>query len=187
MIFGERIRFRRDERSDIARFVEWLNDPEVRRYLSMNLPISQANEEQWFDNMLKLPPEEQPFAIEARRSSSGRGGSRWGLIGNCGLFGINWVVRSAEAGLFIGDKSCWNQGFGTEVMRLLLQYGFGILNLNRIFLRVDEANRGGIRAYEKAGFVHEGRLRQGTFQNGEYRDMLFMSVLRLEWIPDLRR
>ena len=66
-------------------------------------------------------------------------------------------------------------------MRLLLRVGFGTLNLNRIFLRVDEANRGGIRAYEKAGFIHEGRFRQGTFQGGEYRDMLFMSVLRSEW------
>ena len=73
-------------------------------------------------------------------------------------------------GLFIGDKSCWNKGYGTEVMRLLLRSGFETLNLNRIFLRVDEANKGGIRAYEKAGFVHEGRLRQAVFRDGEYRD-----------------
>lgn len=183
MIVGERIRFRRDERSDIPQFVEWLNDPEVRRYLTLNLPISQANEEQWYENMLKQPREEQPFAIEARLEAAGRRGAGWRLIGNCGLFGIDWVVRSAEAGLFIGEKSCWNRGYGTEVMRLLLRYGFASLNLNRIFLRVDQANRGGIRAYEKAGFVHEGAFRQGTFQNGEYRDMLFMSVLRSEWDP----
>jgi RimJ/RimL family protein N-acetyltransferase len=47
MIYGERIRLRRDERADITRFVEWLNDAEVRRYLSMNSPISTANEKQW--------------------------------------------------------------------------------------------------------------------------------------------
>lgn len=175
MFYGERIRLRRDERSDVPQFVEWLNDPEVRRYLSLNLPISQANEELWFENMLKRPAEEQPFAIEVRA------GEGWRLIGNCGLFGIDWTVRSAEAGIFIGDKSCWNQGYGTEVMRALLTYGFGTLNLNRIFLRVDESNKGGIRAYEKAGYVHEGRFRQGTYQGGEYRDMLFMSVLRSEW------
>jgi diamine N-acetyltransferase len=55
------------------------------------------------------------------------------------------------------------------------------LNLNRIFLRVYENNPRAIRAYEKTGFVHEGRLRQGHFHNGEYLDVLLMGVLRAEW------
>ncbi len=178
MIYAERIRLRRDERADLPKFVEWLNDPEVTHFLgAMHLPFSMVNEEQWFENMLKLRPEEQPFAIEIKDADG------WRLVGNCGFFDIHWMVRSGEVGLFIGDKSCWNKGYGTEVMRLLLRVGFETLNLNRIFLRVDEANHGGIRAYEKAGFVHEGRFRKGTFQGGEYRDMLFMSVLRSEWAP----
>lgn len=178
MLYGKRIRLRGNERSDLPKFVEWLNDPDVRRTLSMSMPISQAIEEQWFENMLKRPSEEQSLGIEIKD------GDGWRLIGNCGIFDINWRARSAEVGLFIGDKSCWNKGYGTEVMRLLLRHGFETLNLNRIFLRVDAANLGGIRAYEKAGFVHEGRFRQGTFQGGEYRDMLFMSVLRSEWTPE---
>jgi diamine N-acetyltransferase len=176
MIYGERVRLRRDERSDVLKFAEWLNDPDVVRHLMMNLPISTVNEEQWFDNMLKQPREEQPFAIEIRD------GDGWRLIGNCGLMDIDWTVRRAEAGLFIGDKSCWNRGYGTEVMRLLLKVGFETLNLNCIFLRVDEDNLGGIRAYEKAGFVHEGRERQGSYRAGQYHDVLRMSVLRSEWI-----
>jgi RimJ/RimL family protein N-acetyltransferase len=105
------------------------------------------------------------------------------MIGNCSFMNINWTIRSAEVGLFIGEKSCWNKGYGTEVMSLLLDLGFDTFNLNRIYLRVDEANKGGIHAYEKAGFVHEGRFREGTFQNGKYGDVLLMSVLRAEWNP----
>ncbi len=183
MIYGERIRLRRNERPDIPKFVEWLNDPEVRRYLSSDLPISLANEEQWFEKMLKLPNSEQPFGIEVRDNDPEGGNEHWRLIGNCSFMKIDWTVRSAEVGLFIGEKSYWNRGYGTEVMRLLLRLGFETLNLNRIYLRVDEANKGGIRAYEKAGFIHEGRFRQGTFLNGEYGDLLFMSVLRSEWDP----
>ena len=183
MIYGERIRLRRNERSDIPKFVEWLNDPEVRRYLLIDLPISQANEEQWFENMLKLPANEQPFGIEIRESEPAEGNEHWRLIGNCSFMDIHSTIRSAEVGLFIGEKSCWNKGYGTEVMSLLLELGFGTMNLNRIFLRVDEANKGGIRAYEKAGFVHEGRLRQGMFKDGEYADVLLMSVIRAEWNP----
>jgi RimJ/RimL family protein N-acetyltransferase len=175
MIYGKRIRLRRDEREDIPKFVEWLNDPDVRRYLLMNLPISLANEEGWFESMLKRPAEEQPFAIEVRA------GHGWHLIGNCGFFEIDWRNRSCEVGIFIGDKSYWNKGFGTETMQMLLRFGFETLNLNRIYLRVDEDNLGGIRAYEKAGFIHEGSFRQGTYQGGEYRNLLFMSVLRSEW------
>ncbi len=175
MIYGKRVRLRRDERGDLPKFVEWLNDPEVRRYLLMNLPISLANEEGWFESMLKRPAEEQPFAIELR------GEDGWQLIGNCGFFEIDWRARSSEVGIFIGDKTAWNKGYGTETMLILLRFGFTTLNLNRIFLRVDEANLGGIRAYEKAGFVHEGRFRQAAFEAGEYRDMLMMSVLRSEW------
>jgi diamine N-acetyltransferase len=93
---------------------------------------------------------------------------------------INWRIHSAEVGIFIGDKTEWNKGYGTEVMRLLLQHGFENLNLNRIFLRVDEHNLGGIRCYEKAGFIHEGRLRQANFHEGKYYDHLIMSVLRSE-------
>jgi RimJ/RimL family protein N-acetyltransferase len=69
-------------------------------------------------------------------------------------------------------------------MRLLLRHGFDTLNLNRIFLRVDADNLGGIRAYEKAGFIHEARLRQADFREGKYRDDLIMSVLRSDWTPD---
>jgi RimJ/RimL family protein N-acetyltransferase len=178
MLYGKRIRLRGNERNDLPKFVEWLNDPDVRHYLAMSLPISQATEELWFENMLKRPSEEHSLGIEIKT------GDGWRLIGNCGIFDINWRIRSAEVGLFIGDKSCWNKGYGTEVMCLLLHHGFGTLNLNRIFLRVDTGNLGGIRAYEKAGFVHEARLRESDFRDGKYYDDLIMSVLRAEWTPE---
>jgi diamine N-acetyltransferase len=177
MIYGKRVRLRADERSDIPAFVQWLNDPQVREHLLIDLPLSQANEEQWFENMLKSPREEQPLAIEVMN------GAEWKLIGNCGLFSIDWHARSAEIGLFIGDKSCWDKGYGTEVMQLLLQLGFGSLNLNRIYLRVNAPNQRGIRCYEKAGFVTEGCQRQAAYKDGKYLDVMMMSVLRSEWNP----
>jgi len=178
MLIGKNIRLRADERADLPKFVEWLNDPEVYRFLSVRLPISQAGEEHWFEDMLKHSPEEQPLAIEIRE------GKGWRMIGNCGFFDLNWRSRSAEVGIFIGDKSCWNKGYGTEVMQLLLCHAFETMNLNRVYLRVDAENVGGIKAYEKAGFVHEARLREADFRDGRYCDDLLMSVLRSEWAPE---
>lgn len=175
MIYSERIRLRAPERADIPRFVAWLNDPEVRAGLSVVLPFSQADEENWFENMLKRPMEEHPLTIEARQ------GEDWIAIGNCGLFDFDWRCRSAEVGIFIGEKNLWNQGYGTEVMRLLLKHGFQTFNLNRIALRVYETNPRAVRSYEKAGFIHEGRQRQGMYKDGQFIDILLMSALRSEW------
>jgi RimJ/RimL family protein N-acetyltransferase len=177
MIYGERIRLRAPEREDLPRFVAWLNDPEVRENILLYLPMSLVAEERWFEEMLSRPDPEHPMVIEIRE------GEGWEPIGNCGMLNLDWRNRSAELGIFIGEKSLWNHGYGTEAMRLLLQHGFNTLNLNRMFLRVFETNLRGIRAYEKAGFVHEGRARQAQYQDGRYVDVLWMSVLRSEWCP----
>ena len=66
-------------------------------------------------------------------------------------------------------------------MRLILKHGFETLNLNRIFLRVYANNPRAIRSYEKVGFVHEGTMRQSAYKDGQYIDVVFMSILRSEW------
>jgi diamine N-acetyltransferase len=175
MIYGERIRLRHVEREDLPKFVDWLNDPEVRHGLAMYLPLSSAEEENWFAELLKRPGDEQPLVIEVR------GEAGWAMIGNSGFFRFDWRNRNAELGIMIGDKTYWNQGYGTEAVRLLLRHGFTTLNLHRVFLRVFENNPRAIRAYEKAGFVHEGRMRQAEYHDGQYWDVLLMSVLSPEW------
>ena len=181
MIYGERIRFRGVERDDISKFAAWLNDPEVRKGLAMHMPMSSADEESWFEDMLKRPVDEHVLGIEVRQPSTEGGEERWKLIGNCAFFNLEWRNRASEFGILIGDKAYWSQGYGTEAVRLLLRHGFETLNLNRIFLRVFENNPRAIRAYEKAGFVLEGRQRQAEFMDGKYIDVLVMSILKGEF------
>lgn len=175
MIYGDRVRLRHVEREDLPQFVEWLNDPEVSQGLTLHTPLSMAEEENWFENVLKGPIDERPLVIEAMEDDE------WRMIGNSGFHNLDWRNRNAELGIFIGDKTYWDQGYGTEVVRLLLRHGFSTLNLYRIFLRVFEDNSRAIRAYEKAGFIHEGRQRQAEYHDGQFYDVLFMSVLRPEW------
>ena len=176
MIYGKRIRLRHAEREDLATFIKWLNDPEVREGISMYLPMSMAEEEQWFEKSLERPPAERTLCIEIKQ---GRG---WKLIGTCGYFGFDHRIRLAELGILIGEKNEWNKGYGTEVMQLLLRFGFDTLNLNRIWLRVYENNPRAVRAYEKAGFIEEGRQRQANYADGRYYDVIQMSALRDEWL-----
>lgn len=174
MIYGERVRLRAMEREDLVKSHEWVNDPEVTRGLGLILPMSMADEENWYN--AQRDPKEKPLAIEVRK------GKGWKFIGNCGVFGIENVNRSAELGIMIGDKTEWDKGYGAEAMTLLLRFGFETLNMHRLFLRVYADNVRAVRSYEKTGFVLEGRLREAVYKSGKYDDVLIMSVLRSEWL-----
>jgi diamine N-acetyltransferase len=175
MIIGKRVRLRAMEREDLPLFVAWLNDQEVRQNMMECIPLSSENEKRWYESMLELPRALQPLGIEIFTSDG------WEMIGNLSLHNIEQINRGAEVGIVIGEKKYWNQGYGREAMRLLLRHAFNHLNLNRVYLRVYETNLRGIRSYERAGFIHEGRLRQAQFCNGKFVDVLIMSVLRSEW------
>ncbi len=176
MITGQRVRLRAIERTDIPNFVRWLNDREVTENLLMHSPLSTAMEERWFERQVDCPPEAgQVFSIEFLKND------QWVHVGTTGLHRIEDVNRAAEFGIMIGEKIYWNQGIGREAARLTLKHGFEDLNLNRIYLYVYETNVRGIKAYEAAGFVHEGILRQAVYNRGRYINVHLMSVLRSEW------
>ena len=180
MIYGDRIRFRAVEHDDLPIFQKWFNDPEVTQALSVYLPLSMADEQEWYDGMRKHIRDEHNMAIEIKDGDEG-GQIRWKMIGGCGFFNLDFRNRCSEFGISIGDKAYWNQGYGTEAVRLLVKHGFQTLNLNRIYLRVLDSNPRAIRAYEKAGFTHEGRQRQVEYQDGRYFDLLVMSILKEEF------
>lgn len=179
MLVGNRVRLRAIERSDIPNFVRWLNDREVTDTLLIHSPLSAAAEEAWFVRHLAANPDEvEILGIEILA------GDDWIHVGNTGLHNIETVNRAAEFGIFIGEKQYWNQGFGREAARLMLKHGFGDLNLNRIYLYVYQTNPRAIKAYEAAGFVREGVLRQAIYKNGRYIDVFLMSVLHSDWFRE---
>jgi RimJ/RimL family protein N-acetyltransferase len=176
MIYGERIRLRAVEREDVNKFHEWVNDPEVTRGLTLIVPVSMVDEEDWFNSLAKRDQKEKPLAIEVRKRKN------WKLIGNCVVFDIESVNSSAELGIMIGEKDEWNKGYGTEAMLLLVRHCFETLNLNRTFLRVYAENLRAKRSYEKAGFVEEGCMREAVYKHGKYVDVIIMSILYSEWM-----
>jgi RimJ/RimL family protein N-acetyltransferase len=103
------------------------------------------------------------------------------LIGEIGLDVVNWPGRDGFVGLGIGETEYWSQGYGTDVMNVLLRFAFMEINLRRVSLGVFEYNPRGIRSYEKAGFRHEGRMRRLLNREGRRWDNLFMGILREEW------
>ncbi len=174
--YGEKVRLRAPEREDLPRFVSWLQNPEMRNYLTIRY-ISLAHEEKWFERLLTqtggATPNRLHFVIETKEDPR--------PIGVISLESINWRDRKAEVGVFIGDPEYWGKGYGTDAMSVLLDVGFRWYNLHRIYLYVIASNARAIRSYEKAGFQHEGRMREAAYINGRFEDLLLLSILEQEY------
>jgi RimJ/RimL family protein N-acetyltransferase len=170
---GDLVRLAPLDRNDLTQFLRWFQDYEVKRFLGQGVhPFTRETEEQWLDHVL-TETESKHFSIRTMADDR--------LIGNCGLFGFDWRSRCVEFGIVIGEKDAWGRGFGTEATWLILRYAFDELNLHRVWLRVYDYNPRGRRAYEKAGFKHEGTLRQALYREGAYHDVEVMGILRSEW------
>ena len=151
---------------DAPQYTEWLNDPSVSVTMGqLSKVISLEKEKEILHKLLN----EYIFAIIDKETDI--------LIGNTGLHKIDWVNRTAEYGLFIGDKSFWNKGYGTEVNLLMLDYAFSTLNLKHVHLQVLAFNKGAIKSYEKVGYKTVGKLTEFWELAGKRYDMLIMEVL----------
>ena len=106
------------------------------------------------------------------------------VIGTVGLENINFISRSAELGIFIGDEKYRNNGFGKEAINLILEYGFKYLNLHSIYLSLLAINERAHKCYLKCGFKDIGYKREAIFLNGKYYDRLYMDILENEFDGD---
>jgi RimJ/RimL family protein N-acetyltransferase len=108
-------------------------------------------------------------------------------IGGVGLREIDRLNGSAEVSIFISKSAEWSKGLGTDAMRVMLDFAFGELRLQRIWLRVFDYNERAVRSYEKAGFVKEVLLRRDRFHRANYHDTHLMAIVRADWVADPRK
>jgi len=170
---GKRIYLSPLEMEDLDRFCGWYNDPKLRRFLILPYPTTKMDEKEFIEKKTKSK-EDIVLSIVAKK------GDR--LIGNIGLHQINRVTRCAMLGIAIADLKMTSKGLGTEAMRLMLDYGFRTLNLHRIELFVHGFNTRAQKAYQRIGFVEEGRKREALYTEGKYHDEIIMAILKDEWL-----
>jgi RimJ/RimL family protein N-acetyltransferase len=174
MYVGDRIRLRRVEPAkDLEDRFRWMNDPAVLKTLGM-LPgrLSRDEVRQYLERTANSTADVLEFAVETLDGHH---------IGGTTLRNFNRFAHSAEFAIAIGEGDYRGKGYGTAVAVLMAQIGFEQLNLNRIWLHVHTTNAAGVRAYEKAGYVKEGLLRQNGFSNGTYYDSYIMAVIRSDY------
>jgi len=178
-IVGNKVYLRGIEKQDLSGpFFQWANDEAVTKYLFMGIkPNILENLVDWFDEIGKSDKEVVMMVVDKKSDK---------VIGLCGLHEIRWVSRSAEYRVFVGEKEFWGKGYGQEITKLVVRYGFEKLNMNKIWLGVNAEHIGAVKSYEKSGFVNEGVLRQEIYRNSKYYDAVRMSILREEYYNRLK-
>jgi RimJ/RimL family protein N-acetyltransferase len=172
-IEGTRVVLRRHVAANVTAFQRWYSDPEVARLARYQDGPMRPDEIDRFFQLRALGAESLTMAIHERDTDR--------LVGSCAFSQVDGENGSAMYHITIGEKDMWGRGLGTEATQLMLDHAFGTLGLHRIALTVFEFNERAIRAYQRCGFIVEGRARESIWRDGRWWDELAMSVLSSEW------
>jgi len=165
MITGSRVSLRPVEERDYPLIHEWMNHPEVWRYMDYERPVSLADVR---EDAERARTEGVPFVIVADDRP----------IGRIGLNSFRRRDRIASLYLYIGEPACWGHGYAKEGLLTLLGYAFERYDLNRVELWLLADNDRAMRTYERCGFVAEATLPERSFKDGRFVDRIVMSVTR---------
>jgi RimJ/RimL family protein N-acetyltransferase len=173
LLVGDRVILRRHVPGNLAAFMRWYADPEVSRLTRYQEgPMARPEIERFFQARV-LGSDSLAMAIHEKATDR--------LLGTCAFSQLDGENGSALFHITIGEKDVWGKGFGTEATRLMVEHAFERLRLHRIGLSVFAFNARAIRAYQRAGFVIEGRAREAIRRDNRWWDEVEMSILDSDW------
>jgi len=163
------------EREDLKQLMDWRNNPKFRKHFREYRVLNMTMQEQWFEQKVLNDPTTIMFGIHSLENNE--------LLGCCGFVYINWVHRHADLSLYIGwnDSYIDEEGYAEESCRLLLNYGFKELCLNKVWTEIYKFDVMKKKLYDRLGFKVDGILRQNYFYDGKFWDSYIMSILNSEF------
>jgi diamine N-acetyltransferase len=172
-IEGELVALGPLRREHIPLYLRWINDFGTTQMLGISpRPMTLEQETAWYE---QTAADDGEVAFTIYERATGR------AIGNCGLHEVDLANRRTVVGIMIGEPDARGRGYGTEAMRLLLDYAFTVLDLHSVMLTVFEYNGAGRRCHENVGFREMGRRRQSRWYNGRFWDEIHMDILASEF------
>jgi RimJ/RimL family protein N-acetyltransferase len=172
-IVGRLVALRRPEPTDLPSVIRWYQDREIGRLTRYQArPMSEVDIERFFQ-LRMLAPDALAYSIAELPD--------WRFVGFTTFSTLDGDNGSVLFHITIGERDAWGRGLGTEATELMLEHAFERLGLHRVGLSVFSYNVRAIRAYEKAGFRIEGRIREAILRDGRYWDEVQMGVLVDEW------
>jgi diamine N-acetyltransferase len=169
---GRRVYLRPFGRDDLPYIQKWSNDAELGRLIGEVAPMSRAETDKWYEDLL-ADKDRLWFVIVLKR------GDR--VIGEAGLLRMFRPWRSTDMTIIIGEKDAWGKGYGTEVGHLLLDYTFRQLGFHRVSIGVVGFNKRALQFWKSLGFKKEGVERDAHYYDNEYSNGIMMSILEDEF------
>jgi len=176
MLKGKLVSLFAVEKEDLQKLCDWRNNPEFRKHFREYRELNMAQQENWFED--KVVKDNTTLMFSIRRNEDNE------LLGCCGFVYINWVHRHADLSLYVGWKDAYidEEGYAEESCRLLLDYGFNELCLNKIWTEIYEFDDKKKILYDQFGFQQDGLLRQNYWYNGEWWNSRILSIIQSEYL-----
>jgi diamine N-acetyltransferase len=171
MLKGEKITLRPLKITDWEKTIQWRNDIVLKGLAIMHpFPITEMVEKQWYEDILRSKSTKVIyFTIIADNDIP---------VGFITLNDISYINKNCYLGIVIGDQKEQAKGYGIDTMNTIIKYAFNTLNLIKITVEVAAINGPALSLYKKLGFVEEGRLKNHYYNNGNYIDILIMSLFK---------
>jgi RimJ/RimL family protein N-acetyltransferase len=171
LIQGSRLHLRGVRPEDATeRYVGWLNDPEINRYLEVRFsPQTLEGVRAYVEEMADSPD----YAFLAIVLDEGKR-----HIGNIKIGPVNRAHGFADIGIVIGEKDCWGKGYAAEAIALATSYAFDGLGLHRVEAGAYAPNMGSAKAFLKAGWKEEGRETAKWSDGESYVDGIRVACVR---------
>ncbi len=164
-------------KKDEKRIAELAHDKSIYRFTRVPYPYNIEHAKKFIaDSQKKMKKkEEYVFAIALNENDE--------LIGIASLMRFNKMDNRAEVGYWLG-KPYRSKGYVPEACKLIINFGFNKLKLNKIIIECAKENKASKKVIDKLGAKLEGVLRESSFVGGKYRDSLYHGILRKEWKPN---
>lgn len=175
MISGKRIFLRMPEISDLDRLHILRNQEENWIYLKQYRPQSIEESKEWIIKSTQKAQSmsDYKFVVVNKKINE--------VIGVANLNNVNLINRNTKLSIVIMNEF-QNKGYGTEALKLLLDFSFKTLNLELVIIDVMSNNDRGIKVYEeKIKFKRDGTLRKRGFKNNKYYDEIYLSMTKKEY------
>ncbi len=175
MIKGNTVGLRAIEQKDLELLKKWRNIPHFRKNFREVRELSLYNQESWLTRT-NASPNDFMFLIERLQDGE--------PLGAGGLLYTNWIIRSADFSFYIGYKEKYidDEGYADEAAKLLIDYGFNNLNLNKIWMELYEFDTKKIDFFtKKFNFKQDGYLRDNCFEDGKYWNSYIISLLKTDY------
>lgn len=170
MLKGKFTGLRAIEKDDLTQLMQWRNEPELRKYFRETNELNSSNQLKWFESVTAKNSTNRMFSIVKLDTFE--------LMGACGLCYLDWVNRSADFSIYLGyDNLYIDDKYAIDAAKVMRNYGFGVLNLHRLWAEIYSIDEPKKKFFDKLGFKLDGEFRETYWYDSQWHSSLFYSLL----------